>query len=263
MKNYRRSRSIKYLLIGVLLIGIFGYFNRVTITQKILSLTTQSQVTNLDIETDKKNQSQQLSNQNFDGQHVVTVNNNQPTFSKKDLMKNETGWQKLSNLDWLGRPQVANALLNKKLMPPAQKYKARERLTIKTPGYHAIKTGNNQTDWLYNRSHLIGYQFTGLNNEAKNLITGTRQLNADSRKDAQSMVTFETEVADYLKQTDSHYVRYQVEPIYRNVELVPRGVHMMGQSIDDDNIKFNVYIFNVQDGWNINYLNGAATKLNQ
>ncbi|MGR8808911.1 DNA/RNA non-specific endonuclease [Leuconostoc citreum] len=263
MKNYKRGRlARKILVVIVILIGLV-YFNRVVIMQKIVSLCTQTSVISIDNKSQQANTSDKLTDLSFNGQSVITVNNNQPTFSKKDLIKDETGWQNLSNLDWLGRPQVADALLNKKLMPPAQKYKARERLTIKTPGYHAIKTGNNQTDWLYNRSHLIGYQFTGLNNEAKNLITGTRQLNADSRKDAQSMVTFETEVADYLKQSDSHYVRYQVEPIYRNVELVPRGVHMMGQSIDDDNVKFNVYIFNVQDGWNINYLNGTATILNK
>ncbi|WP_349550123.1 DNA/RNA non-specific endonuclease [Leuconostoc pseudomesenteroides] len=263
MKNYRRGRlTKKILVIIVILIGI-AYFNRVKIIQKIVSLGTQSPIVNIDKQSNQKTENEQLSDLNFSGQSVVPVNDNQPTFTADDLKSSNSGWQKLSNLDWLGRPQVANALLNKKLMPPAQKYKARERLTVKTPGYHAIKTGTNQTDWLYNRSHLIGYQFTGLNNESKNLITGTRQLNADSRKDAQSMVTFETEVADYLKQSGNHYVRYQVEPIYRNVELVPRGVHMMGQSIDDDNVKFNVYIFNVQDGWKINYLNGAATQLNQ
>ncbi|MGR8823247.1 DNA/RNA non-specific endonuclease [Leuconostoc citreum] len=263
MKNYKRGRLVRKILIVVtILIGI-AYFNRVTIIQKIVSLGTQAPIISIDKQTNQRNENEKLSDLNFSGQSVVPVNDNQPTFTKDDLISSNSGWQKLSNLDWLGRPQVAHALLNKKLMPPAQKYKARERLTIKTPGYHAIKTGNNQTDWLYNRSHLIGYQFTGLNNEAKNLITGTRQLNADSRKDAQSMVTFETEVADYLKQSDSHYVRYQVEPIYRNVELVPRGVHMMGQSIDDDTVKFNVYIFNVQDGWNINYLNGTATILNK
>ncbi|WP_349549763.1 DNA/RNA non-specific endonuclease [Leuconostoc pseudomesenteroides] len=261
MKNYKRGRlARKILIIVAILIGIV-YFNRVTIIQKIVSLGTQSPIVNIDKQTNQKNENEQLSDLNFSGQSVVPVNDNQPTFSTDDLKPSNSGWQKLSNLDWLGRPQVANALLNKKLMPPAQKYKARERLTVKTPGYHAIKTGTNQTDWLYNRSHLIGYQFTGLNNESKNLITGTRQLNADSRKDAQSMVTFETEVADYLKLSENNYVRYQVTPIHKNVELVPRGVHMMAQSLGNDDVKFNVYIFNVQDGWKINYLNGNAETL--
>lgn len=131
------------------------------------------------------------------------------------------------------------------------------------PGYRTVRTGDKPSDWLYNRSHLIGYQFTGLNNEAKNLFTGTRQLNADSRNDAQSMVTFESEIADYLKVSPDHYVRYQVEPFYRNVELIPRGVHMQAQSITDKTISFNVYIFNVQDGWQINYLNGQALRIRE
>lgn len=259
MRNYKRGRyARKLLLISLLIFGI-AYLNRVTIMQKIVALGTQSPVINLDKQNSTPSQNDELANLKYSGQTVIDINNNQPTFTADDLEIKEAGWQKLSVLDWLGRPQVANALLNQKLMPPSQKEKARERLTVQTPGYHAIKTGNNNTDWLYNRSHLIGYQFTGLNNEAKNLVTGTRQLNADSRVNAKSMVTYETEVANYLHQSKRNYVRYQVTPIYKNVELVPRGIHMMAQS-NDGTFKFNVYVFNVQNGWTINYLNGNATR---
>ncbi|KAA8367417.1 DNA/RNA non-specific endonuclease [Leuconostoc carnosum] len=259
MKNYKRGRFARRILFGiVILIGIV-YLNRVSILQTIVALGSQSQLINIDKQKSSSTQNDELANLKYNGQTVVEVNHNQPTFSQEDLQIRQGGWQKLSSLDWLGRPQAANALLNKKLMPPSQKYKARERLTIKTPGYHAIKTGTNTTDWLYNRSHLIGYQFTGLNNEANNLITGTRQLNADSRANAKSMVTYETEIADYLHQSKNNYVRYQVTPIYKNVELVPRGVHMMAES-NDKTLKFNVYVFNVQDGWTINYLNGNAER---
>ena len=133
-----------------------------------------------------------------------------------------------------------------------KKEKARERLSIRTLGYLAIKTGNNTTDWLYKQNHLIGYQFTGLDNESKNWITGTRQLNADSRVNAKPI----TEIANYLHQSSkNNYVRYQGAQIYKNIALVSRGVHMMAQSVDG-NFKFNVYVFNVQDGWHINLYNG-------
>ena len=259
MKNYKRGRLARRILLGiVILIGIV-YLNRVSILQKIVALGSQSQLIDIDKQSISPTQNDDLVNLKYTGQTVVEINHNQPTFSQYDLQIKEGGWQKLSSLDWLGRPQVADALLNQKLMPPSQKYKARERLTIQTPGYHAIKTGTNNTDWLYNRSHLIGYQFTGLNNEAKNLITGTRQLNVDSRVNAKSMVTYETEIADYLHQSKNNYVRYQVAPFYKNVELVPRGVHMMAQS-NDKTLKFNIYVFNVQNGWTINYLNGNAER---
>ncbi|MDV8932035.1 DNA/RNA non-specific endonuclease [Leuconostoc citreum] len=259
MKNYKRGRFARRILLSiVILIGVV-YLNRVSILQKIVALGSQSQLINIDKQSIPPTQNDDLVNLKYTGQTVVEINHNQPTFSQDDLQIKEGGWQKLSSLDWLGRPQVADALLNQKLMPPSQKYKARERLTIQTPGYQAIKTGTNNTDWLYNRSHLIGYQLTGLNNEAKNLITGTRQLNADSRVNAKGMVTYETEIAYYLHQSKNNYVRYQVKPIYKNVELVPRGVHMMAQS-NDNTLKFNVYVFNVQDGWTINYLNGNAER---
>ncbi|MDM7642568.1 DNA/RNA non-specific endonuclease, partial [Leuconostoc citreum] len=168
MKNYKRGRFARRTLLGiVILIGVV-YLNRVSILQKIVTIGSHSQLINIDKQSSSTTQNDELANLKYTGQTVVEVNHNQPAFSQDDLKIKQGGWQKLSSLDWLGRPQVANALLNQKLMPPSQKYQARERLTIKTPGYHAIKTGTNTTDWLYNRSHLIGYQFTGLNNEAKN-----------------------------------------------------------------------------------------------
>lgn len=263
MKNYRTGKVTRFLVTGLLVLIGFCYFNRVWISQKFIEVTSQVNIVSTDKQIDTPTQSEQLGQLEYQGQNVITVNNNIPSFSSSDLQVKSDGWQKLSSLDWLGRPHVVNALLNQKLMPPSQREKSRERLTIKTPGYHSIRTGDNSSDWLYNRSHLIGYQFTGLNNEAKNLFTGTRQLNADNRKDAQSMVTFESEIVNYLKMSPDHYVRYQVEPVYRNVELVPRGVHMQAQSLSDSTVSFNIYIFNVQDGWQINYLNGQASRKNE
>lgn len=256
-------KAARSLFIGLLIVIGFCYFNRIQISQKIIEVTSQADIVSIDKETDTPAEKGRLGKLEYQGQNVITVNNNIPSLSSNDLQVKSEGWQKLSSLDWLGRPHVANALLNQKLMPPSQKEKARERLTVNPPGYRTVRTGDSPSDWLYNRSHLISYQFTGLNNEAKNLFTGTRQLNADSRNDAQSMVTFESEIAEYLKASPDHYVRYRVEPIYRNVELIPRGVHIQAQSISDNTISFNVYIFNVQDGWQINYLNGQASRIRE
>ncbi|CAK1253207.1 DNA/RNA non-specific endonuclease [Fructobacillus tropaeoli] len=256
MNNYRRYRILKIIIIlFLLLVGLLFLF-RGTIYQGIVQFGTEHQIVGTNNSKSDQTLATQLANSDYQNQSVITVNNNQPTFSTDDLKTNEKGWVRFANLDSLGRPQSAQALLNRQLMPT----KKRERLTIKTPGYHAIRTGNEENDWLYNRSHLIGYQLSGSNNNAKNLVTGTRQLNADSRVNSESMVTFENQIADYLKASANHYVRYQVTPVYRGAELVPRGVWMQGQSINDDRVKFNVYVFNVQVGWAINYLNGNATR---
>lgn len=63
---------------------------------------------------------------------------------------------------------------------------------VKTPGYHVyLLKQNGQEAYLYNRSHLIGYQLTGLNNDARNLVTGTHAMNAIHEQGKQaSMETY-------------------------------------------------------------------------
>ena len=188
-----------------------------------------------------------LANLDYTGQQEITVNNNDPAFSKNDLSTAKGAWATYSDLDSLNRVTDANALLTRSLMPSAK----REPLTWNPTGWHNKKTAHG---WLYNRSHLIGYQLTGENNNPKNLMTGTQTLNSPL------MLAHEMDIAYYLKQSNDHYVRYEVKPIFRGNELVARGVQMRAQSIGDNTIHFNVYIFNVEPGYTINYADGTSTK---
>lgn len=188
-----------------------------------------------------------LANLDYTGRQEITVNNNDPAFSKNDLSTAKGAWATYSDLDSLNRVTDANALLNRSLMPSAK----REPLTWNPTGWHNKKTAHG---WLYNRSHLIGYQLTGENNNPKNLMTGTQTLNSPL------MLAHEMDIAYYLKQSNDHYVRYEVKPIFRGNELVARGVQMRAQSIGDNTIHFNVYIFNVEPGYTINYADGTSTK---
>lgn len=188
---------------------------------------------------------QKLASLDYTGKTVVNVNNNNSDFSKQDLDTSHGAWQKYGDLDSQNRVTAANALLNSSLMPKTK----REPLHVNPTGWHNKKINDH---WLYNRSHLIGYQLTGQNNNWKNLMTGTRHLNDPD------MLMYENEVATYLKASPSNYVRYRVTPIFRNNELIARGVEMEGQSINSNDVHFHVYIFNVQDGVNINYANGTS-----
>ena len=186
-----------------------------------------------------------LADRNYQGQKVITINRNWPTFSKKALSTKKGAWQSYHNLDSLNRAGEADALLNKRLMPT----KAREPLNWNPTAWHNKKIAGG---WLYNRSHLIGYQLTGQNNNPKNLITGTRQLNDPG------MLKYENQVASYLKSSSRHYIRYRVKPIFRGRELLARGVEMEAQSTGSNAVRFHVYIFNVQDGVKLNYSNGTS-----
>ena len=105
--------------------------------------------------------------------------------------------------------------------------------------------------YIYNRSHLIGWQLAGENNNNLNLITGTRELNQAG------MLPFENMIADKIKETNLH-VLYRVTPVYKGNNLVASGVLLEAWSVEDEGeeVCVCVYIYNVQEGIEINYLTG-------
>ena len=125
--------------------------------------------------------------------------------------------------------------------------------SVKPSGWQSIKYDIVEGKYLYNRSHLIGYQLTAENANEKNLITGTRYFNATL------MLPYENMVADYIKETNNH-VLYRVTPVYEGDNLVATGVQMEAKSVEDDGegIEFNVFVYNVQPGITIDYSNGNS-----
>lgn len=186
-----------------------------------------------------------LAQKNYAGEQEITVNDNNPGFTAADLSTANGAWERYADLDSLNRAVSGNALLNQSLMPTEK----REPLTWDPTGWRNRRIGSG---WLYNRSHLIGFQLSGENNNPKNLMTGTRSLNSPL------MLAHENDLAYYLKQSPKHFVRYEVRPVYRGNELVARGVQLRAQSVGDNQIHFNVYIFNVEDGVTINYADGTS-----
>lgn len=184
--------------------------------------------------------------QEFTGNKVVTINNNIPTFTDQDLSLSNGTWQNFSDLDSMNRVGAANAMLQREIMPTQERGDIQN---VYPSGWKQKKLTDGS--WLYNRSHLIGYQLTGENDNWKNLFTGTAQMNQTT------MLEYENQIAGYLKNSNNH-VRYRVTPLFRGQELVCRGVQMEAQSIEDKGLCFNVFIYNVSDNITINYLTGDA-----
>src|SRR5690625_10169 len=132
----------------------------------------------------------------FDGEHqTVEINDGKSTFTDEDLSLDDGGWQTLSELDKYNRVGVADAMLSASMMPTEE----RESLYADPTGWKNKEiTIDGKQIWLYNRSHLIGYQFTGENNNWKNLMTGTNSLNNPG------MLEYERQVADYINDTGNH-----------------------------------------------------------
>lgn len=184
----------------------------------------------------------------YSGSPYVAVNENIPYFTDEELTTQS--FETYSELDSLGRCGVAYACIGRDLMPTED----RESISEVTPsGWNNKEYDFVDGGWLYNRCHLIGFQLTGENANEKNLITGTRSMNVDG------MLLFENMTADYIKETGNH-VMYRVTPVFEGDELVPRGVLMEGKSVEDngEGILFNVFVYNVQPGVEINYMTGDS-----
>ena len=185
----------------------------------------------------------------YNGENYVVINNNEPSFTENDL--STESFETYSSQDALGRSGKAYANIGIDLMPTEERGSIG---SIKPTGWHTVKYDIVDGKYLYNRCHLIGHQLSGENANPENLITCTRQMNVEG------MLPFENEIADYVKSTKNH-VLYRVTPIYEGANLLVSGVQMEALSVEDNGkgIKFNIYVYNVQDGININYSDGESS----
>ena len=187
------------------------------------------------------------------GSAYVKLNNNIPYFTESDYTTKP--FENYSSLDNLGRCGVAYANICKKVMPTDDD--ERESISqVKPSGWQTAKyTGIVDGNYLYNRCHLIGYQLAGENANEKNLITGTRYMNV------QGMLPFENLIDDYIEENEKNHVLYRVTPIFYGNNLVANGVQLEAYSIEDNGagVCFNVYVYNVQPGINIDYATGKSS----
>lgn len=182
----------------------------------------------------------------YSGEPYVTIHDNVPFFSEEELTTDS--FETYSELDDLGRCGTAYANICEEIMPTEKRGKIG---MIKPSGWHTVKYTGIDGNYLYNRCHLIGYQLSAENANEKNLITGTRYLNVTG------MLPFENIVADYVNETGNH-VLYRVTPIYNQENLVADGVLMEAQSVENDDLAFCVYCYNVQPGIEIDYHTGDS-----
>ena len=107
--------------------------------------------------------------------------------------------------------------------------------------------------YLYHRCHLIAWKLGGIDVDERNLITGTQSFNINGMK------PFEDKVYNYLRENKTNHVLYRVTPYFDGNNELVNGVEIEAYSIEDNGgLKFNVYVYNVQDGITINYVTGES-----
>lgn len=184
----------------------------------------------------------------FSGSPYVEIDGNEPSFSEAE--RELAAFEAYAPLDELGRCGTALAVVGPETMPTEERGSIG---SVRPSGWHLVKYDIVDGAYLYNRCHLIAYRLAGENAYERNLITGTRFMNA------QGMVPFEKQVADYASRTGNR-VLYRATPVFEGADLVARGVHLEAESMEDDGagVRFNVFVYNVQPGIEIDYATGES-----
>lgn len=219
---------------------------------------TDLENTSQNIQNNKVDTSEISSNINIDnippysGNIVININNDVPYFEDKDIKTEE--FESYSNLDELNRAGVAFANICKYTMPP--KDTKRGSLSYKPTGWVQYLYGENNKEHLYERCHLIAWQLGNENNNKRNLITGTCQMN-------EAMIKYENAIADWIKNKNKedkdYHVLYRVTPIYEGTNSLATGVQLEAKSVEEEGVLLNKFIYNVQDNFEIDYSTGKAT----
>ena len=241
----RKIKNLKQILITIaiiLVISLVEYF--INKYENLETNTTQNVSANIKIDEIPS----------YSGEIIIDINNNEPYFEEKDIKTED--FEYYSELDELGRGQVAFANICKLTMP--LKGTKRESLSYKPSGWNQVLYGKNNSEHLYERCHLIAWQLGNENNNKKNLITGTAQMNS-------AMIPLENQVANWIREKNNkkkdYHVLYRVTPIYKDKNLVATGIEIEAKSVEEEGISFNKFIYNVQENFEIDYKTGKAKLL--
>lgn len=194
-----------------------------------------------------------------DGQPmVVTLNGGKTDFTSEEKAKTRS-YVQYNELDSLGRATGAEVILEASELPEKDRGSIS---SIHPTGWHSTDfQGLVPGGSFYNRAHLIAYALTGIDGSStfapRDLVTATRTCNTE-------MIPYETKALEYLENNEGAHILYRVTPDFRGSDLVCRGIHMECYSLEDQGkLEFNVYIYNVQPGFSIDYGTGDMTLTNE
>lgn len=186
----------------------------------------------------------------------ATINNNIPFFTKEEkenCYKNGqyVSFENYSPLDALNRTRQAFVCVGIDTMPTEERGEIGQ---IKPSGWQTSKYPKEVIEdlFLWNRCHLSAYELTSENDNALNLITGTRYMNVEG------MLPFENKIANFIRKNKDMHVLYRITPEYKEDDLVAQGILMEGYSLEDNGkgICFCVFCYNIQPFIEIDYKTG-------
>lgn len=151
----------------------------------------------------------------------------------------------LGDLDLYGRSTFAHIRLSESQEPGNNGQERNEYINVDPEGWRNFKINGN---WANNRCHLIGYQFSGLNDELRNLSIGTSYLNKGTEgsgmdeSNPDGMLFYEQRLDDWLHENPEKDLDLYVRPVYEGSNTTPTYYYMQWVGFDADNTQVPIDI---------------------
>ena len=151
----------------------------------------------------------------------------------------------LGDLDRYGRSTFAHIRLSESQEPGNNGQERNEYINVDPEGWRNFKIDGN---WANNRCHLIGYQFSGLNDELRNLSIGTSYLNKGTEgsgmdeSNPDGMLFYEQRLDDWLHENPEKDLDLYVRPVYEGSNTTPTCYYMQWVGFDTDNTQVSIDI---------------------
>ena len=193
----------------------------------------------------------------YSGSPTAEINNGVPFFTAEELQSGREHFISLSDLDSLGRCGAAMMSADKTHMATEQRGEIGH---IKPTGWRQAKYDMSVTGmdspYLYNRCHLLAYSISGILDDERNLITGTRYMNINGM-----LNPVEERIIQTLERHPDLHILYRVTPYFTGNNLLSDGVLMEARSVEDDGkaIRLCAFAYNVEPGVDIDYSTGYST----
>lgn len=282
------KKILSTIVTVVVLIGAFLFINEDNSNEEFDVKGIINKLTTGSIENTKEDK--ELIGEKTNRENYKYINNNKTSLTEndKDLIQKKGDsefWADYPKLDKYGRAGKVTALVTHDSVM-SHSSKAQERPSFSSSVHVAGEYKDGKFDasdqtwrgnisnnkilqldgyrgYIYNKSHSLAWSLGG-DMETHNLTLGTRSQNVGTNKDSNGggMGYSETQVRNAIYNNKEAKIFYEVTPVYKDKELVPRGSHVRAYSINDDGktINLNVWVSNTENGININYSNGTYSQ---
>lgn len=145
----------------------------------------------------------------------------------------------MGELDHLKRATFAHIRVKDQEEPGSNGIKRPERITTNPAGWSNINRTNDRT-------HLVGYQFSGINSDPRNLVTATAYLNrgvaksGSDDKNPDGMLFYEQKLDKWLHDNKDKFLDLYVAPIYDGDNLIPTYIYMSWIGLDKNNQEIQI-----------------------